>query len=117
MSETLSQLRCPYDSTCYRVKSLLNTPPATLLAKPPPYMALDAKFEAWLNLSHLEKASVFVIVRTSAMTNLKGNPRQHSAIAPLSKIREIQDLPIRLSQMTFSSLTMANIASPTHNAG
>ena len=38
------------------------------LASPEPYIAFDAKPLAWLNLSHLEKASVFVIVRTSAMT-------------------------------------------------
>lgn len=30
--------------------------------------ALPAKLEAWLNLSQREKASVFIIVRTSAMT-------------------------------------------------
>lgn len=51
----------------YREKSLPNTPPATLLANPPPYMALDAIFDAWLNLSQRENASVFVMVRTRAM--------------------------------------------------
>ena len=46
----------------------LNIPPAKLLAIPPEYMALEARLDAWLNLSHREKARVFVIVRTSAMT-------------------------------------------------
>ena len=30
--------------------------------------ALPARFDAWLNLSHREKASVFMMVRTRAMT-------------------------------------------------
>ena len=51
----------------HRLNSLLNIPPARLLANPPEYIALEAKFDAWLNLSHLEKATVFVIVRTSAI--------------------------------------------------
>ena len=42
-------------------------PPAILLAIPPEYKALPARLDAWLNLSHLEKASVFVIERASAM--------------------------------------------------
>lgn len=46
----------------------LNIPPARLLAMPPEYMALEARLEAWLNLSQREKASVFVIVRMRAMT-------------------------------------------------
>jgi len=43
-------------------------PVAIFLANPPEYNAFDAKFVAWLNLSHLEKAKVFVIVSTIAMT-------------------------------------------------
>jgi hypothetical protein len=43
-------------------------PPARFLASPEPYMAFEAKPVAWLNLSQREKASVFVIVRTSAIT-------------------------------------------------
>lgn len=35
-------------------------------------MALDAIFDAWLNLSHREKASVFVMVSTNAITGLVG---------------------------------------------
>jgi len=34
---------------------------------PPEYMALDARLEAWLNLSQREKARVFVIVKVSAI--------------------------------------------------
>jgi hypothetical protein len=34
----------------------------------PPEKADPAKLDAWLNLSHLENASVFIIVKTSAMT-------------------------------------------------
>jgi hypothetical protein len=52
----------------YRLNKPLIIPPARFLAIPDPYIAFEAKPVAWLNLSHLEKASVFVIVRTSAMT-------------------------------------------------
>lgn len=38
-----------------------------LPAKPPVLNILVVKLDAWLNLSHLEKANVFVIVRTSAI--------------------------------------------------
>lgn len=38
------------------------------LAMPPEYMALEARLDAWLNLSQREKARVFVIVRMRAMT-------------------------------------------------
>ena len=62
----------------YRPNSLLNIPPARLLAMPPEYMAVDARFDAWLNLSHLENASVFVIVRTNAMA---ARPLQKSLIS------------------------------------
>lgn len=41
-------------------------PVATLLAKPPEDNALPAMLDAWPNLSHLEKASVFVIVKLNA---------------------------------------------------
>jgi hypothetical protein len=52
----------------HRLNNPLIMPPAKFLAIPDPYMAFEAKPVAWLNLSHLEKASVFVMVRTSAMT-------------------------------------------------
>lgn len=42
--------------------------PATACANPPVLIALLAKLVAWLNLSHLEKARVLVMVRTSAIT-------------------------------------------------
>lgn len=41
---------------------------AMLPAKFPVLKAEPARFEAWLNLSQREKASVFMTVRTSAMT-------------------------------------------------
>ena len=41
---------------------------AMVPARFPPEKALPARFEAWLNLSHREKARVFMIVRTRAMT-------------------------------------------------
>lgn len=40
---------------------------AMLPARLVPLNALPARLEAWLNLSHREKASVLVIVKTSAM--------------------------------------------------
>ena len=42
--------------------------PAIVLANPPPPNAPLVRLEAWLNLSHLEKATVFVSVRTRAIT-------------------------------------------------
>lgn len=63
----------------HRVNILLNIPPAIFLANPPEYNALDAKFDAWLNLSHLENATVLVIVRISAMTVDSSS----SAVAPV----------------------------------
>ena len=45
--------------------------PAKFLANPPPTNALLARFDAWLNLSHLEKATVFVSVRTKAIAILR----------------------------------------------
>lgn len=41
---------------------------ARLPARLPPEKAEPARFEAWLNLSQREKARVFIIVSTSAMT-------------------------------------------------
>ena len=64
-------------SHIHRLNSLLNIPPARLLANPPEYIALEAKFDAWLNLSHLEKATVFVIVRTSAIAKWRERKSQH----------------------------------------
>lgn len=43
-------------------------PLAMLPARPPEYRALPAMLDAWLNLSHLEKAMAFMMVRTKAMT-------------------------------------------------
>lgn len=49
-------------------KNLPNSAVPTVLASPPVPIALFAILDAWLNLSHLENANVFVIVRTIAMT-------------------------------------------------
>jgi len=51
-----------------REKNLPIIPVATLLAKPPEYNAPPAILDACPNLSHLEKASVFVTVKLSAIT-------------------------------------------------
>lgn len=40
---------------------------ASDLAIPPPLNALPARLDAWLNLSHLENATVFVIVNINAI--------------------------------------------------
>ena len=62
----------PYPTSFLFVSHLLNQlltiPLARFLANPEPYMAFDAKPEAWLNLSQREYARAFVSVRTSAMT-------------------------------------------------
>lgn len=50
----------------YQRKNLPSRPPAKLFTIPPP-SALLAKVEAWLNLSHREKATVFVIVKMRAI--------------------------------------------------
>ena len=45
--------------------------PATFLAIPLDWNALDARFEAWLNRSQREKATVFVMVRIRATTTFR----------------------------------------------
>lgn len=62
-----------------RLKNLLTNPPAIFLANPPEYIALDARFSAWLNLSQRENANVFVIVKTSAITTPPPPPAMESA--------------------------------------
>lgn len=54
---------------CY-LKNRPTTPDANLPAIFPGMLpkAVPASEDAWLNLSHLEKATVFVIVKTKAMT-------------------------------------------------
>ena len=44
-------------------------PDAMLPARLPPEKADPARFDAWLNLSQRENASVFIIVRISAMAS------------------------------------------------
>lgn len=50
------------------LKNLPTILPASPLAIPLPLNALPAHPLAWLNLSHLENATVFVMVRTNAIT-------------------------------------------------
>lgn len=52
------------------LKSLEIMPEAIVPARPPVDSAEPAKFDAWPNLSHLEKASVFVTVKLSAITKI-----------------------------------------------
>lgn len=80
----------------------------------PPPKALFAKVEAWLNLSHREKATVFVIVRIRAI------PASVKLVQNISNNRPLYArfiLPTRLSQITLTSLTIAKTAKPTHRAG
>lgn len=65
------------------MKNLPTKFPAMFVARPPPLNARPAKLEAWLNLSHLEKATLFVRVRTSAITE-KGQLCQ-----PLIKVTQV----------------------------
>lgn len=51
------------------MKNLDTMPEATVPARLPVEKADPARFDAWLNLSHLEKASVFVIVKIRAIAD------------------------------------------------
>ena len=82
---------CLKHSHIHRLNSLLNIPPARLLANPPEYIALEAKFDAWLNLSHLEKATVFVIVRTSAIAKLG-----REIVSRMSNTRKANDMQLAI---------------------
>ena len=50
-------------------------PLATLRAMPLDWKALEARLDAWLNRSHREKATVFVMVRIRATTTGPPNAR------------------------------------------
>lgn len=54
----------------HREKNLPSIPVAKLLAMPPESIADPARFDACPNLSHREKARVFVIVRLRAITGV-----------------------------------------------
>lgn len=56
------------DTRQYHLKKRPSIAPPRLLASPLALKAFVAMLEAWLNLSHREKAKVFVTVRTMAMT-------------------------------------------------
>ena len=87
-----------------------------MLPAMPPERALLANEDAWLKRSHREKATVLVIVRIRAMTATVG-ARQHNAFYLAKTTAVDSNLPTRLSQIIFCSLTTARIASPIHNAG
>lgn len=108
--------------------------PAKFLAKPEPLNALPAKLEAWLNLSHLENATVFVMVKANAITN---NNHQKVNLESLEKSichipkprlrtdrhREKEEvdresiLPFVTSQIRFCRRTSARMASAIQSAG
>lgn len=73
-----SKSKSPNHPAPHLVKNLLTIPPATFRAMLPVENAFPARFEACPNLSHLEKARVFVMVRPRA-TTLKTN-RQHFSL-------------------------------------
>ena len=83
---------------------------------PPECIALEAKFDAWLNLSHREKARVFVMVRTNAIATVP-EAHQQNVIPSSTHIQWDLHSPFRLNQIGDSSLTSANIANPTQRAG
>jgi hypothetical protein len=97
----------------HRLNQLLTRPPARFLASPDPYMAFEAKPLAWLNLSHLEKASVFVMVRTSAMT---ANMLAFLLSLKASSFPQHSYLPTKVNQINFNP-TSAKMASTTHSTG
>lgn len=92
-------------------------PVAIFPAKAPPDKAPPVKLDAWLNLSHLEKARVLVTVKHSAI-----------AILPLAPIysflpfhiyqgcKKKTNIPTSVNQMN-SNRKIATTASPTQSKG
>ena len=103
----------PHPKPTY-LKSLPSRPPARLFTIDPPN-ALFAKVDAWLNLSHREKASVLVMVKASAMAVKYQYRETLQETIPRGGLSRYS--PTRLSQITFCSLMMARMARPTHSAG
>lgn len=113
----------------YHLKKRPRTAPPTELARPLALKAFVARFEAWLNLSHLEKAKVLVTVRTIAMTVgrnvstvleawqfaclMHAYGIRHTVFRTL---RHRQDSPTKLSQIN-SNLTIATTPSATQLTG
>jgi len=94
-------------------------PRATDCAKPPELRALEAKLVAWLNLSHLEKATVFVMVRTRAMAVTVG---QLLFVDGRAFGEAWNDIPTKVSQsgdgeMRLSIFMMATTPMTTQSAG
>lgn len=71
------------------------------LASPLRFNRLLVMLFAWLNLSHREKATVFVIVRTSAMTRIQMSDQPLGMRAPARQIKK-SDIPTRINQMKCS---------------
>jgi hypothetical protein len=75
-SKSQESLSTPFNLQCrngtflvpQRVKNLPTIFDAMFPAKFPLRNELPARLDAWLNLSHREKASVFIIVKTRAIT-------------------------------------------------
>jgi hypothetical protein len=97
--------------------------PAMDLANPPPLNAEFARFDAWLNLSHLENAIVLVMVRIKAMAIYINIVILIYSISGKKNKEQVfffgggEDSPTITNQIAFNNLTSARIASPTHNAG
>jgi hypothetical protein len=103
-------LQFPHPVPCLyqRPKNLPIIPPATFLAIPLVFNALPAKFDACPNLSHLEKASVLVIVKLNAMTK--------TLSATLSAHSNTSNIPTRVNQIN-SMLKIATKARPIQSKG
>jgi hypothetical protein len=98
----------------YDLHNLLRRPVVIVLAKPPEFRALDARLVAWLNLSHLEKAIVLVVVSTRAIAI--------RLLAVYSSNHLTQNSPTSVnhngvSAMKLINLMMATIPITTHRAG
>lgn len=58
------------NNQAYRFHNLDTKAPPTFLASELEYSPRSTNPLAWLNLSHLEKASVFVMVKTNAIATI-----------------------------------------------
>lgn len=88
-----------------RVKIRENTAPPTLRASDPEYRPLSTRPLAWLNLSQREKASVFVMVSTSAIAT------KLSVRLPLQIVQ--YHLPTKISHVSWK-LNIATICHGQH---
>lgn len=104
---------------CY-LRSLPSMPLAIFPAKPVVEKAVPAILDAWLNLSHREKARELVTVRTIAIAvllPLSSAPLVLSALmVTVSPPPKLCHSPTSGSQMNMSR-TSASTASATHSSG